>query len=308
MNRNFFAAAALLAVSLGAAAQDEVIILDLTRSDSPLTFNETNGAWTETYNNSDETHVRAQVFDFEKWGFAAYGMWWGFTPSVSTDNSRKEDTITYQFSNMAKGGILLGEDGAVRRDEFGDPVVSGDVPYLIGYYADFMSEHPCAMSFAGGEAYEPVGVYVNLTSYTYYTVVDGDAYARAFRNGDELTLRVVGHAADGTTRSVEVPLAWAGNGDMAAARGWKYVDLSELGAVDALWFEMETTDMGQFGANTPLYFALDKLSVKAKGTGAVGELPAESSARAKAYGLNGVEAAADSRGILVVDGRKVLRK
>lgn len=288
---NLFVALVMLA-SAPAAAQEaseanDLIFLDLTKTTNPLTFNADNGAWTETYNTAIQS-VDAQVFNFTKWGFEAYGMWWGFTPSNSTDNTRKEDTVKYQYSNMAKGGIELdAETGLVKTDEFGDPTVSAEVPYLIGYYADFMSEHPCELTFAEGAAYEPVGVYVNLTSYTYYTVVDGDAYARSFRNGDKLTLRIIGVPTDGADqavtlsetgsdpKSVDILLASAQNGDITAARGWKYVDLTSLGTVKGLYFEVYTTDMGQWGANTPLYFALDKLSVKSKPVNSRAEVDAE---------------------------------
>lgn len=308
MKTTLFAALALLAGAFTAAADDEVITLDLTKTDTPLTFNENNGAWTETYN-TEKQSVSAQIFSFNKWGFAEYGMWWGFTPSNSCDNTRKEDTVTYQFSNMAKGGISLNEDGTIMTDDFADPVTSENVPYLIGYYADYMSEHPCEMTFTDGKAHEAVGCYVNLLSYNYYAVVEGDAYCRNFRNGDDLTLTVAGVGADGVQREVTTSLASASNGDITAARGWKYVDLSGLGAVTTLWFSMATTDMGQWGANTPLYFALDKVMVKAAGLDAIGEIEDETVPKAsevKIYNLQGMEVDSTARGLLIVNGRKRL--
>lgn len=251
----------LAAASIPAVADDEIVTLDLTNPKTELKFNESNGAWTETYN-PDIDVVESQVFCFMHYGYEQYGMWWGFTPSNSVDNSRKDDTVTYQFSNMALGGIVLNEDGSVKTDEFGDPVTSADVPYLVGYYASFMSEHPCDLVFADGQAWEPQGVYVNLTSYPYYCMEFGDAYARAFRNGDSFKLSIVGVAPDASTKTVETELASFSNGRLSIARGWHYVDLSSLGAVNEIYFNLSTTDVGQWGDNTPEYFALDKLSVK----------------------------------------------
>ena len=40
---------------------------------------------------------------------------------------------------------------------------------------------------------------------------------------------------------------------------WTQVDLSPLGLVTALEFELGSSDVGDFGINTPAYFALDEL-------------------------------------------------
>lgn len=251
----------LIACGSSIAPAQEIQMLDLTKAATPLEFNADNGAWDQTYN-ADIRLIESQCFNFIHYGFEAYGMWWGFTPSVSADNSRKDDTITYQFSNMAAGGIVLNEDGTVKKDEFGDPMVSADVPYLVGYYAGFMSERPCDMLFADGECWEPQGVYVNLTSYPYYCMEMGDAYARAFRNGDSYKLTITGVAADESQKNVVVELGGCSNGHLSLTRGWRFVDLTPLGAVNEIFFNLSTTDVGDWGDNTPTYFALDKLSAK----------------------------------------------
>jgi hypothetical protein len=40
---------------------------------------------------------------------------------------------------------------------------------------------------------------------------------------------------------------------------WTFVDLGTLGTVDSLSFELSSSDTGDFGMNTPAYFALDNL-------------------------------------------------
>jgi hypothetical protein len=42
---------------------------------------------------------------------------------------------------------------------------------------------------------------------------------------------------------------------------WVQVSLAGLGKTSRLSFSMTTTDMGDWGANTPMYFALDALTV-----------------------------------------------
>lgn len=135
-------------------------------------------------------------------------------------------------------------------------------------------------------------MYVNLNSYPYYCIEYGDAFARAFTNGDKYTLTIHGVAADETEKTVEVTLASYTNGNLTINRGWKYVDLSSLGEVNELYFTMSSTDSGAYGMNTPAYFCLDKLMVK----------------EASESGISGV-AAADAKisydrasGIVSIDG------
>lgn len=201
--------------------------------------------------------------------------WWGFTVSNSADNSKRDNFITYQFSNMAKGGIVLNEDGTVKLDEAGAPVVSAEVPYLVGYYSPYMAARPVDMTFNDGKSYEAVGVYVNLTSWAYYGVQDGSGVARAFTNGDRFTLTVHGVAPNESEKEIEVELAAFDNGNLTVNRGWRYVDLSPLGQINELYFTMKSTDSGAYGDNTPAYFCLDKLMVRQKETSGLNDFAGE---------------------------------
>lgn len=254
--------AMVIAASTGyATAASDIITLDLTKPTTALEFNADNGSWTETYNDDAES-IDSQVFSFVHASMAAYKTWWGFTASNKVDNTRQSDFITYQFSNMAKGGIVLDEDGAVKKDAKGAPVVSADVPYIVAYYSAYMSPRPVDMTFTDGGNYDPVGVYVNLNSYAYYSVVEGDAYCKPFGDTDRFTLTIHGVAPDDSEKTIDVSLASGDNGDLTATRGWKYVDLSSLGTVNELYFTMSSTDSGAYGMNTPGYFCLDKLQVR----------------------------------------------
>lgn len=243
-----------------------LITLDLTKATTPLTFDADNGSWTGTFDDNISS-IESQVFSFVHSALSEWQTWWGFSASNSADNTRPQNTMTHQWSNMAKGGIELNADGSIKLDEHGAPVVSKDVPYLVSYYNFFMAERAIDMTFNDGNAYEPQGVYVNLTSYPYYCIEEGDAFARAFSNGDDFTLTFHGIApssrADGETeKTVKVSLASYTNGDLTINRGWKYVDLTPLGAVNEIYFTMESTDSSAMGMNTPGYFCMDKLTVK----------------------------------------------
>ena len=253
-------AAAMAAAPCAFAAEQAPIILDLSKATTELNFNAENGSWTGTYDDDAEA-IESQCFLFMHSAIAEWKTWWGFTASNSADNKQPQNTLDHQWSNMAEGGILLNEDGTVKLDDFGAPVVSPEMPYLVAFYSPYMSARPVDMTFNDGQLYDPQSVYVNLNSYTFYSVLFGDGYARAFTDNDALTLTIHGVAADESEKTVDVSLASCSNGDLSTARGWKYVDLTSLGSVNELYFTLSTTDTGAYGANTPLYFCLDKLSV-----------------------------------------------
>ena len=270
MNR-IFTSSLLLTGALMAAAQtqsSEIVTLDLTKAITELQFDAETGAWTGTYDD-DEYTIDSQCFSFLHNSMSSYNTWWGFTASNSSNNERQTNTLKYQFSNMAKGGIVLNEDGTVKTDENGMPVVSADVPYMVAYASSSFAKHPAELVINDGKAYEAVGVYVNLNSYPYYCIEYGDSYARAFRNGDKFTLTVHGIAPDESERTVDVDLASYTNGDLTINRGWKYVDLTSLGNVEQIYFSLKTTDVSVYGDNTPTYFCLDKLMVKPVSTSGI---------------------------------------
>ncbi|MDE6341698.1 MAG: DUF4465 domain-containing protein [Muribaculaceae bacterium] len=254
------------AIAASSSAQRELITLDLTKSATPLEFNTENGSWTGTYDD-DATSIDSQVFSFVHGSMGEWNTWWGFTASNSYDNARPENTLTHQWSNMAPGGIVLNEEGEVKLDSFGAPVVSPEVPYLVAFYSPWMAARPVDMVFNDGKSYEAVGVYLNLNSYTYYSIEYGDSFARAFTNGDRYTVTIHGIAPDESEKTMEVELAAYSNGDLTINRGWKYVDLSQLGTINELFFTIDSTDTGDYGMNTPAYFCLDKLIVASDGSG-----------------------------------------
>lgn len=296
--KNFFLslAAVVATASCAFAAEESTIILDLSKSTTELTFNAENGSWTDTYDDDAES-IDSQCFSFLHSSIADWKTWWGFTASNSANDEKPTNTLDQQWSNMAEGGIMLNEDGTVKLDDFGAPVTSAEMPYLVGFYSPYMSARPVDMVFTNGKSYDPVSVYINLNSYTFYSVLLGDSYARAFTNNDQLTLTIHGVAEDETEKTVDVSLASCNNGDLTTARGWKYVDLSSLGTVNELYFTMTTTDSGQYGANTPLYFCLDKLCVKPSASSAAGIISADSASisydrSSKTVSLSGADFAA----------------
>jgi len=112
------------------------------------------------------------------------------------------------------------------------------------------------------------GFYVTNNNYAYYSMLNGDAYAKKFGgiSGDEadwFLLTITGKDASGAVvDSAGFYLAdyrFADNSQDYIVNTWEYVDLTELGTVNSLEFSLSSSDVGSYGMNTPAYFALDTI-------------------------------------------------
>ena len=231
-------------------------VLDLSNPSYPEQINfVSNGnaqVWSETYNEEEYIlEFAPYIFNHIETGSSWGGSYWdGFTVVKCSDNGTQTDWITNQWGNMAGGGISA--TGAV----------DANAPYLFAYCADFMGPGVCKMIYDDDKTYYPKGMYVNIAANAYYACKDGASPARAFnQEGDSFALEVFGKDATGAKKSVSVELAGYHNGQFTALTSWTWVDLTSLGAVEDLTFVLTSTDNSAYGANTPLYFAMDKLTV-----------------------------------------------
>jgi hypothetical protein len=94
----------------------------------------------------------------------------------------------------------------------------------------------------------------------------GDGFAHPLDTvGAHFILKIYG--SDRSIDPIIDTLAWVGQDTvLRQSNQWHWVDLTNVGATDTLHFELETTDMGQYGPNTALYFCMDKLMVDNLGT------------------------------------------
>ena len=147
-----------------------------------------------------------------------------------------------------------------------------------------------AVGFGGGPAptitlpvgLSPTSVRITNTTYGYRAVELGDdgGFNSVRKFGDDTNtgtvenegiadlfeLTITGKdAGDGVTGTILFALSdytFVNNLDDYSVDSWELVDLSSLSAgTTSLEFSMTTTDVGGFGPNTPLYFALDNLVV-----------------------------------------------
>lgn len=127
---------------------------------------------------------------------------------------------------------------------------------------------------------------ITNTTYAGLSMLNGDLYGKQFgspnsaqgtpdgTNGaDWFRLYIIGKdAQSNTTDTVTFYLAdfrFANNTQDYIVKTWETVDLTPLGEVQFLEFELASSDVGQFGMNTPAYFAFDNLTY---GTASIKEL------------------------------------
>lgn len=113
------------------------------------------------------------------------------------------------------------------------------------------------------------GVYVTNSNYAYLSMKWGDAFARKFNDTDFFAVKITGYKAGAKTDSVLYYLAQNGQ----IKNTWEWVDLKPLGNVDSIMFSLTSSDVGQFGMNTPGFFAIDNFTTRDAAVGLTSVMP-----------------------------------
>lgn len=256
----------LLSAEIVLASTADTITLNLSQYQDayPQTAD---GYWTEVYN--DNAHIEAGLFRFSHNGSPDEGMgmpyWDGFIYCTSGDNTNygsagsSDGWVGQQWGCMAGGGL-----DSLNRVKLGNP-------YLVaywGYYEEGLDDtyHSLRIDFTDNKQHRPVGVYICNHPWPYYGNEQGDGFASAFtQDGDYFGLVVHGLNSAGEDVGITIrhELASFRNGELVQSPDWQYIDLTALGMVSGIYFTMETTDEDAlFGANTAVFFCLDRLSVE----------------------------------------------
>lgn len=106
---------------------------------------------------------------------------------------------------------------------------------------------------------------VTNATYAAMSMLHGDPFAKQFGPGDYLQLNVYGTNAAGQPlpNHVDFYLADFLNGASTIVQSWTPLDLSALSSATTLYFNLQSSDVGDFGMNTPATFALDNLQIAA---------------------------------------------
>jgi len=180
-----------------------------------------------------------------------WDSWDGWAYSNMTDTT----TSGYgnQYSAFAGGGA------------------NGSSNYGVSYVAlDWMSGYdpiPTRVDFTGSATGRQVqGAYFTNTTYAALAMLNGDGPAKQFggATGDDPDwFKLIITGIGSTAPPVEFYLAdyrSADNSQDYIVDEWVWVDLSSLGEVTGLEFSVASSDVGDYGINTPTYFAMDNLT------------------------------------------------
>lgn len=222
-----------------------ILVANYAQAQSTVTFDDLTLASESHYDGSDLSggFTSGGVF-FEN----SYAGYWsgGFIYSNTTDVTTAG--YTNDFSAFTGGGA------------------SGSANYGVNYGGniDFGAEKSVSW------------ISITNTTYAALSMLNGDSFGKQFgspndANGDPdgtngedwFRLLIVGKdAQSAVTDTVIFYLAdyrFADSLQDYIVDEWQLVDLSPLGNVQFIEFTLESTDLGQWGINTPAYFALDNL-------------------------------------------------
>lgn len=195
------------------------------------------------WNGSDLSGMyEEEGFSFHNSFDTAWYSWSGFAVSNVTDNSTEGWGNQYGVST---GTAYSGANFAVATN-----------------YATISSEAKVIDGF-----------YITNTTYAALSMLNGDAFAKKFggETGDDadwFKLSVIGKLDSMVTDTVEFYLAdyrFEDNTQDYIVTDWIWLDLNALGNVTELSFELSSSDMGDWGMNTPAYFCMEDLRVNTVG-------------------------------------------
>lgn len=175
-----------------------------------------------------------------------FGSWSGFSASSKVDNAFGGSDFSHQYGAYAP----LGANGTGS---------GGSATYGVAFNS---SQGSAFINLPSGV--DPSSIDIANTTYVAQSIMQGDSFARAFRQGDFFRLDILGFSGlNGTGTQVgDVPffLADFRGSSLQLVGDWTTVSLTTLAGARSLAFNLTSTDVGQFGMNTPAYFAVDNVT------------------------------------------------
>ncbi|MFM9944691.1 MAG: DUF4465 domain-containing protein [Bacteroidia bacterium] len=166
----------------------------------------------------------------------AWKSWSGIAVSNNTDTVT--NSFTNEYSSITGGGI------------------NGTKNYAVCYIGGTIKcEKPTKLT----------GFYVTNTTYTYRDIKAGSAFSKKFggttgNDKDWYRIKIMSYSGGVKSDSLRFYLADFQNDDNSKdyiLKDWTWVDLESFKISDSLVLTFESSDVGQFGINTPTYVAID---------------------------------------------------
>ncbi len=165
------------------------------------------------------------------WG----GFWSGFAVSTAVDSVTAG--YTNQYSTIAGSGANGSAKFAMAYDS-----ATIHLPYINSYQ-------------------QPVSVMLTNSTWAYFDIKNGSDFSKKFAAGDWFKVIIKGFMGENQTGTVEYYLADFRDGKSVLIRNWTKVNLKALGKTEKMTFSFASSDVGQWGMNTPAYVCVDDLVV-----------------------------------------------
>ena len=101
-----------------------------------------------------------------------------------------------------------------------------------------------------------------LTTYEYYCLYEGNGLTAPLGDGDYVIIEAIGYKEDGSTIKISKRVADLQSG---VIDDWTKWDLTELGEVTMVRFNIIGTNDNGYGFSQPAYFAYDDVAVQFAG-------------------------------------------
>jgi len=212
--------------------------------------------------------AKADLANFDDYALSPDSHYSGSYPSDGAGGySGAENIISggASFVNYSDGDWLMWEGFAFSNET--DTVTSGYENQFSVFAGLADSGSNFAIAYEGFTMGAPTmnlgtstwleSVAITNTTYATLAMLNGEGPATAFDADDFFKLTIEGFdSLGGSTGTVVVDLADGTN----ILDTWQTVGLRDLGVVKSLEFSLESSDVGDFGMNTPAYFAMDSLT------------------------------------------------
>jgi hypothetical protein len=255
--RVVYSSLAVLLTALTFAATAAAATIDFEDLGANLPINSDSDPDLEGYYNGYSAYTASQPTDFATSGamfnndFTDFGggcCWQGWGYSQLTDTTTPG--FTNQYSAVAGGGA------------------SGSATYGIAFTGGAVGAQAAVSRIAFAHEVSVLSAAFTNTTYAALSMRDGDGFAKKFggvSGGDPdyfiltITGRDAGNAVTGSVDFVLADYRFSDNLLDYIVSDWTSVDMSGLGSVAALEFELASSDESFGFLNTPAYFALDEL-------------------------------------------------
>ena len=180
-----------------------------------------------------------------------WGAWTGWAYSNVSDNTTPG--WLNQYSAITGTGV--------------DPESSGGTNYAVAF-------QPQTLKMESEQPYLAKGFFITNTTYAGLAMMYGDDFSKKFggvegNDPDWFRISVWGFTNGEKTDSIHYYLSdyrFEDNRKNYVIQTWQWLELSSLGVVDSLGFALSSSDVGDWGMNTPAFFAIDNVHVQPQET------------------------------------------